>query len=337
MSQRVQGILFGLVLVFTGGAVLWAQEPFSMEGIPPESDYVYRQHYQQVEEIMKTPDLQEREKKLEAFYQKLHPNAKMKQAIVGFFAQIVEEYKQKGMTAQAKALSDKMTKWFPGDTGLLGQQFKEAYEAKNWSRAVQLGEQLRAKAPNDAGLLVMLAEAYEGAGNSAKVIELAPKIVELLGPQKGVYYAIKLGDHYAKQGDTANAQRYYDMALEAYPSSPPQGWTQQQWNAVKITGLGIRATAAWKAQNYRKVIETYDQVLKLDPKNDGAYMIKGLSHWRLQELDAAQDALAKAVVLGGPNSQKAREYLEQLYKPRNNNSLEGLDQVLAKAKWELGV
>lgn len=337
MSQGARRI-FGLVLLGLVAAVpAYGQEPFAMEGIPPESDYVYGKHYEQVQEIMKTPDLAERERKLEAFYQKLHPKAKMKKAIVGFFGQIVEEYKKKGMTAQAKALTDKLAKWFPEATGLVAQQFQEAYDSKNWSRAIELGEKLRAEAPNDARVLVMLAEAYQGAGNTAKVLELAPKIVELLGPQKGINYAVLLGDHYRKQGDAARAQHYYDQALQAYPNTPPPGWTADQWKAVKITALQIRATAAWKAEDFRKVVQTYDQMLKLDPKNDAAWLFKGLSHWRLQELDAAQDALAKAVVLGGPNSQKARQYLEQLYKPRNNNSLEGLDQVLAKAKSELGV
>jgi len=36
-------------------------------------------------------------------------------------------------------------------------------------------------------------------------------------------------------------------------------------------------------------------------------------------------------------AKKAQEYLEQLYKARHNDTLDGLDQVLAKAKSELGI
>jgi hypothetical protein len=43
------------------------------------------------------------------------------------------------------------------------------------------------------------------------------------------------------------------------------------------------------------------------------------------------------VVLKKTLAPKAQEYLEQLYKPLHNNTLDGLDQVLAKAKSELGI
>jgi hypothetical protein len=34
---------------------------------------------------------------------------------------------------------------------------------------------------------------------------------------------------------------------------------------------------------------------------------------------------------------KAQTYLEQIYKARNNDSLDGLDAVLAKAKADVGI
>ena len=35
--------------------------------------------------------------------------------------------------------------------------------------------------------------------------------------------------------------------------------------------------------------------------------------------------------LGSPASAKAREYLEQIWKPRHNNTTEGMDAFLAKS------
>ncbi len=71
------------------------------------------------------------------------------------------------------------------------------------------------------------------------------------------------------------------------------------------------------------------------PNNDLTYLSMGLSYWKLQQLEPAMDAFAKAVVLGKDYAAKAREYLEQIYKPLNGDSLDGLDGVLAEASTAL--
>ena len=96
MTVRKQFILPALIagaVVF--GTPLFGQEPFSAEGIPPGSDFVYRKQYDQVQEIMKTPDLAQREQKLSAYYQKLQPEAKIQQYMEAYFGQILEEYQKK--------------------------------------------------------------------------------------------------------------------------------------------------------------------------------------------------------------------------------------------------
>ncbi len=338
MTVRKQFIILALIVsAVVLGSPLYGQEPFSAEGIPAGSDFVYRKQYDQVQEIMKTPDLAQREQKLTAYYQKLQPEAKIREYMEAYFGQILEEYQKKGMTAQANALTQKMLKWFPKSDALLGQQLKTAYDGKNWSKVIEVGEKMRATAPNDVQVLAMLTQAYQSTNNNAKVLELAPKLVDALGPKKAINYVVFLGDQYRQKNDTANARKYYNMALQAYPTTPPDGWKAAQWNAVKEASYQLSATAAWNAQNWPAVIKSYQEVLKLDPQNDGAYLGMGLAYWKQQELDAAQAAFAKAVVLNKTTAAKARQYLEQLYKPRNNNSLDGLDQVLAKAKAELGV
>lgn len=331
-SIWINVVLLGLVL---SPAALLAQEPFTAEGIPPESDYVYRQHYDQVQEILATPDVAAREQKLTAYMNKLHAQAKIRQYMESFFGQIVQDYEKAGQKDKANALNQKMLQWFPKSDAASAQQLKAAYDGKNWAKVIELGEPMRAKTPDDSAVLAMLAEAYRGTNNTAKVVEIAPKLIQAIGAQKAIFYVVYLADHYRTNKDVANAGRYYDMALQAYPNNPPQGWQAAQWQGVKAAAHQLKATQAWTAQNFQGVIEAYSNLLKADPQNDAAYMFIGLSYWRLQQLDQAQDALAKAVVLNKSNSAKAREYLEQLYKPRNSDSLDGIDQVLAKAKSDL--
>lgn len=52
--------------------------------------------------------------------------------------------------------------------------------------------------------------------------------------------------------------------------------------------------------------------------------------------DKAIDSLAKAVALSGPASQPARQQLERLYKAKNNDSLDGLEDLIQKAKASIG-
>ena len=52
--------------------------------------------------------------------------------------------------------------------------------------------------------------------------------------------------------------------------------------------------------------------------------------------DKAIDELVTAVAIGGVAGQPAREQLEKLYKVKNNDSLEGLDQLIAQKKSQLG-
>ena len=59
--------------------------------------------------------------------------------------------------------------------------------------------------------------------------------------------------------------------------------------------------------------------------------------WKSQDLDGAMASLARAAVLGKTMAKKAQDYLEQIYKPRHNNTLDGLDELKAKAKSDVGL
>jgi tetratricopeptide (TPR) repeat protein len=340
--------LFGLLFVFLISAQsLLAQEPYQApEGIPPQSDFVYRKHYDEVTKIMQNPDLGQREQQLETYMGKLHPKSKILQYMENFFGQIVKDYAAAGRDADAKALTQKMARLFPGSDSALPQQFQSAFEKKDYATAIPLGEKLLTKNPNDAQILWMLAQCYLGTNNTSKMVSHAPKVVQALGAKKGVYYVAWLGDYYRGQGDTARAAQYYGMLLDAYPSGMPEGWETARWNGLKANAHMVRATNSYLNKNYEAATSDYYSALQYAPNNDAAYLYMGLSFWkhssgledlaRLEQLNQAVTAFARAVAMEGPNQAKAQQYLEQVYKPLNNNTLEGLDKVLEKAKTDVG-
>ncbi len=337
-SKRLAATFF-LVMGFTLVTAALAQEPIEPavppDGIPADSDWLYRKHYDQVQEIMKTPDLVQRANMLEHYMSKLQPEAKIRQYMEGFFGQIVREMAAAGKNAEAAALTDKMRALFPNSAALAGQAFQAAFQSGDYAKTIELGEKLYAANP-DPQIGVILAQSYIATKNAAKAEEYSLKALETLGTEKGVYFAVWLADYYGSQGNTEKQMKYYHDIFTAYPDAPPQGWNADVWNQIKVKAYLLEGSAMYAKKDHKGAIATFEKVAKIQPKNDTAYLYIGLSHWQLQELDEAMASFAKAVVIGGANSAKARQYLEQIYKPRNNDSLDGLDKLLEKAKAEIG-
>ena len=80
------------LLLFAGAQLtLLAQEPTQPpEGIPPESDYMYRTHYAEVEQLMKGA-LTGRFSALQTYAGKLHPKSKILQYVSAFYLQIARD------------------------------------------------------------------------------------------------------------------------------------------------------------------------------------------------------------------------------------------------------
>lgn len=307
-----------------------AQPP---EGIPVESDWLYRQHYAQVQQIMQLP-LSERGAKLEAYYKKLQPKAKMQQYMPSFFAQVVKDYEAAGMKAEAKALTAKMLEFFPQLKPSPEQELQQAYQNRNYAKVIELGEKAYAAKP-DSGTAAMLAHSYIATQNAAKAVEYSQKALSALGPKEGVYFAVWLAEYYTAQQDAASALKYYDQLVKAFPTHVPQGWEAARWSQILSTAHSLKARNFYINQDYKAAIDSYYKSLEYSPRNEQAYLYIGLAHWKLKEMPEAMAAFATATVLKGPGSAKARGYLEQIYKARNNDSLEGLDKMLAEAKQAL--
>ncbi len=337
MKLRVyQRFVFLFVLGWCAGTVsLSAQEPVELpEGVPPESEWAYGKHLEQLEEIMKVSDLAAREQQLETFMKKLHPKSKILQYYESFFSRTVADYEQAGKTQEASALSDKMMKLFPNSTALLTQTLGAAIQRQDYAKAIEVGEQLQAIKP-DQHTTVILAQSYIATNNAPKAEEYSVKALDALGPKDGFYFAYWLATYHTGQRNVDKAVQYYEMLLKAYPQGTPSGWQAAQWNILKGTAYTTLARASYDKENFGGAIQNYTESLKYSPKNDLTYLSMGLSYWKLQQLEPAMDAFAKAVVLGKDWAAKAREYLEQIYKPLNGDSLDGLDGILAKASTAL--
>jgi tetratricopeptide (TPR) repeat protein len=172
----------------------------------------------------------------------------------------------------------------------------------------------------------------------------------------------------------AQITRALEITNRALKQPMPQGVQPADWNPVQVQLNRTVCQLHLNQKKYEETITACQQALKLNSKDAGSYYLTGLAlkyqvpplqdSYRsaideynanrtgdpalVAELKAKSDAMlaaaeakldeaigafAKAVAIGGIN--EARTELENLYKGKNNGSIDGLDALIAQKKAEL--
>ena len=212
------------------------------------------------------------------------------------------------------------------------------FSSGNWTKAAEIQEQLNAAAPSIQGVQ-LLAEIYLQMQNYDKFLENAKKIIAEIPIDQPVGFdaAFKAAQVYAQKNDMPAATDLYKKLMDAYGDKLPEGLTAAQWNPQRATAYTLLAQDPYSKKDYPKALEMFEKVVKADPQNGDAYYYIGLCKWQIDGQDAAVEPLAKSVVLNKTSAAKARQNLEQIYKAKNDDSLDGLDEIIAKAKASLGI
>jgi tetratricopeptide (TPR) repeat protein len=84
-------------------------------------------------------------------------------------------------------------------------------------------------------------------------------------------------------------------------------------------------------------IAAFHRALEQQPADEFALYGLGFAYAILNDYRNAESNLAKAVAVNGIVATNARNLLEEIYRSQHNQSLAGLDLVIAKAKAELGL
>jgi cytochrome c-type biogenesis protein CcmH/NrfG len=154
-----------------------------------------------------------------------------------------------------------------------------------------------------------------------KAQELSEKVLQLDSQNNAANYFIAMALYEKK--DYPKAQEFFEKVLQLDPKN----------NAAPY----YIAMCLYEKKDYPKAQDYFEKVLRIDPKNDVAYYYIAMCKWNNKDSEGAIEPFAKCVVLNKATAKKAQEYLEQLYRNRNNKSLDGLEKVLAKAKSDLGI
>jgi tetratricopeptide (TPR) repeat protein len=341
-------------LVLGGVAGLIAQEKIS-----PLSNYQYsKRDLPQYETIKKEPDVQKRADALLAFVKERSISKILLYAANDYMAAVKPQLDKKDY---AKAISMIEAFWalvptaetvkaagipegvdeflkdhlLPTQKLLLSSLATAYYQSQNWPKAAEMAEKTYELAP-DKSLLPVIADIY-AKFNVDKYLVYGQKIIAEFPMDQAYTTALQMAQIYLQKQDANSAIDMLTKVMNVYGDKVPPNVQEAQWNATRAFAYGVFASSVYAKKEYPKALELYDKVAKLDPTREDAHYYIGMSKWQTQDPQGAIEAFAKCVVLKKSLSQKAQGYLEQLYKARNKDTLDGLDQVLAKAKADLGV
>jgi tetratricopeptide (TPR) repeat protein len=329
------------------------------EKISPLSDYQYKRDYAQFEGIKKEADIQKRADLLKGFV-KEHPISRILLYAATDYMECVKPLAEKKDWAKAIEMEESFLALVPDDKTvqaagipvgvedfmkdqllparklLLSSLLAAYYQSNNFPKAAETAEKVYAMAP-DKSLLPVLADIYLKSQNTDKYLDYGQKVLAEYPIEQVYPTALQMSQVYIQKQDVANATGLLTKVMDVYGDKVPPNVQEAAWNTTRAFAYGVIASGIYATKDYTKALELYEKVAKFEPKREDAHYFIGMCKWQNKDPEGAIDAFAKSVVLNKTYSERARKYLEDLYKARHNDSLDGLDGVLAKAKSELGI
>jgi tetratricopeptide (TPR) repeat protein len=210
------------------------------------------------------------------------------------------------------------------------------YQSNNLPKAAETAEKAYTLF-KDKTMLPVLADIYLKLQNVDKYLAFGQKVMTEFPIEQSYNIAIQMAQVYIQKQDVNSAIGLFSKVMDGYGDKVPPGVQEAPWNATRAVAYAVIASDPYSKKDYAKAMELYEKAIKFNPKQPDAYYFLGMCKWQTKDQPGAIDSFAKAVVLNGNYAKRAQQYLEQLYKAEHSGSTDGLDQVLAKAKTDLGL
>jgi tetratricopeptide (TPR) repeat protein len=229
-------------------------------------------------------------------------------------------------------------------------------QLNNYEKLVEHGEKSLQVLPSNPALLSVLALAYAYHGEADKAIDRASRSITLLEKlptpanadaakftaERNQYLASNyacLGSAFLTKFEAVQKDRQQSEGAAAQPKStapavatvPPDPSKSRETTAASGSATtseteNLEAAHLAKSQGY------LTRALELDSRYDFAQFQMGVVYAYQNKAEQSMQAFARTIVLGGSFAQMSRQNLEALYKAAHKNSLEGLEEFIAKAK-----
>ncbi len=228
-------------------------------------------------------------------------------------------------------------------------------QLNNYNKLIEHGEKFLETSPSNITVLSTLGLAYASHGDVDKAMEKATKAITLLD-SLAKPASVTDETRWTNQRNQLLAMNYASLGMSSYTTYEQEKKKEKEIEAGsqgKAPATGSVGTPSGKetgaeppkqpaaqtsskaAISLAKALGYFTKAVEYQPRYDYAQFQLGVIYARRSEVDKAIDAFAKAEVIGGGFASMAKQNLEVVYKVKNKNSLDGIDQVLAKAKEEL--
>ena len=228
-------------------------------------------------------------------------------------------------------------------------------QLNNYDKLIEHGEKFLETSPSNITVLSTLGLAYASHGEVDKCVEKASKAINLLDSlakpasvtdearwtnQRNQLFAMNYASLGMSSYTTYELERKKENETEAgsqgkAPATTSPGTPSGKETAAELPKQAATQTGSKSTVSLAKSLGYFSKAVEYQPRYDYAQFQLGVIYARRSEVDKAIDAFAKAHVIGGGFASMAKQNLEVVYKVKNKNSLDGIDQVLAKAKEEL--
>ncbi len=318
-----------LTLVLIIGCVI-ATNPH----VAQENPGYTRAEYDAFQKAVQVADLGAKATALKKFVD-ANPKSKLVPYANEQFGPVLQGLYQKKDMATLGRVAEQFLQLMPGNDVGTGYAFEAFAQTKNYVKAAKYGEAYYAKKPNQAAAQ-MLAMVFSNLKNQSKFINFAQKALEGKSSKDAFLLNYKLSEIYIKRKSFGRASRYCQRVLNAYSGSEvPPGTTPEKWSQIKVAYNNIIGKTHHDGKRYRAAIRSFQNTLRLSPRNGLAFYYMGMSNWGQEDIITSMKNLSKAVTVDGGFAKPARSKLEILYKASNNGSLDGLERRIKAAASEL--
>jgi tetratricopeptide (TPR) repeat protein len=302
-----------------------------------ESGYT-EEEYEAYEKSTQEADLNKRADMLNAFIAK-YPQSKLMIYITTAYEQLMSDYANGEKWDKLIVVAEQWLKTHPNDEQSMKYVAAAAQKLGDNQKFLDYALKIYEKNP-DGTWAFSIYEAYRNLKNEAKQLEWAEKLFTYDEFKGEFQLRMLFVDKYLKSNEYAKAADYAQKALASVnEAKKPDSVSAADWNKqIRTVRRGCYFTKGLNdynnRKNYEASIKEFQNALNVE-KFSEAYYYMGHSYWKLNQLEEAIDAFAKANVLGGDLAAQAKEYLEKLYKSLHNNTTVGIDKVYTRAKLEL--
>ena len=309
----------------------------TLKGAAQEKPQYTREEYQAYEAVANEADALKKIDLAIAFLQE-RAQSTLRPHAVAAYQSAMAELQGSAQWGEMITAGERYLELVPDDIYTVSMLATAYQQTQQLEKFVVAGEKVFAEDPSRGNTAYYLTKAYLDLKNNAKFLEWGEKTVSLLPDNHEIL--LELTKKHDASGHDSKASKYASLCIKAVRSAekpevvPAAQWRQYRTH-VYATCYYVVGKYAHDRQSYKSAIANLENATKYFRKNEHAYYFLAQSYWQQGRIDLAMKNFAKAFVIGGSTARSSKQHLDNLYRSLNQQSTEGIERVINKARAEL--